>query len=241
MSAPAPSESQAILLSSFDRNDRFATELAYLSKFCGKTLTTKNEPRKRALIQLVTFANTKAHLADLVNTIAGWREAKRPIDSHISEEIIGRCINLGHPEIALSLLANRPKYGVDLTSMSAAHKLLHELCRRAGGNQQSIESTDIEPQLSVTSSPLNDVLLLAALYPHYRLSEVYEDPISLAMILALCKSLPGEEVRQVEGDLLNIARERQSATAPIKIQLSNREKSWVHEGRPLIPYPVVWS
>lgn len=61
-------------------------------------------PRKRALVQLITFANTKEHLNELVEAMAGWREAKRLIDARISDELIGRCVNLNHPEMALSLL-----------------------------------------------------------------------------------------------------------------------------------------
>lgn len=241
-SAPTPLSQSSPSLSTgvVDRDVRFASELASFSKFCGKLPASKDEPRKRALVQLVTFANNKAHLDDLVEAISGWREAKRSIDTQTSDEILGRCVNLNQPQVALSLLANRPKYGVDLTSSSIAHKLLHSLCRRAEA-QSSLDSNDVEALSTVTSSAVNDVLLLVALYPQYRLPEVHEDPISLAMVLALFKSLPGEEVRQVEREILEVAGQRRASTAPVKVALAAKEKVWVDKGRPLVPYPVIWA
>jgi hypothetical protein len=222
-----------------DPNGRFLAELASITKFHGRTSATNEQPRKRALVHLIRFAHTKAHLDDFVRAIAGWRDAKRRIDTHTSREIIGRCINLGHPDVAVSLLANRPKFGVDLPSLHVARVLLQSLCERARAAAGS-DVLDANPAQPVRSSRLNDVLLLVALYPHYKLPEVYDEPVSLAMVLALCNS-EVEEARQVGGELMDAAQRRRTISTPAKMELSAREKEWVHEGRSLVPYPVVWA
>lgn len=158
----------------------------------------------------------------------------------MSREIIGRCINLRQPEVALFILADRPKFGVDLPSLYVARVLLQSLCERARENVPSV-AVDTECPSPVTSSRVNDVLLLAALYPQYKLPEVYDDPVSLAMVLALCESSTVDEARQVGADLMDAARLRRTISTPAKMELSDREKEWVHEGRSLVPYPVVWA
>lgn len=223
-----------------DRNGLFLAELASISKFCGRNPTTRKDPRKHALVHLIRFAYTKSHLDNFVDVVASWREAKRSIDPHTSREIIGRCINLRHPEVALLVLANRPKFGVDLPSLHVARTLLQSLCERAREGPLPV-TLDAEASTPVTSSRINDVLLLVALYSQYKLPEVYDDPVSLAMVLALCKSSTDDAVRQIEADLMDAARSRRTISTPVKMKLSDQEKVWVGEGRSLVPYPVEWA
>ena len=142
--------------------------------------------------------------------------------------------------MALLVLANRPKFGVDLPSLHVARTLLQSLCERAREGPLPV-TLDAEASTPVTSSRINDVLLLVALYSQYKLPEVYDDPVSLAMVLALCKSSTDDAVRQIEADLMDAARSRRTISTPVKMKLSDQEKVWVGEGRSLVPYPVEWA
>lgn len=238
--AASVSASPANVAPEADRDGRFLAELASISKFCGRNPTTRETPRMHALVHLTRFAHTRSHLDDLASVVAGWREARHSIDAHMSREIVGRCINLRHPEVALFILANRPKYGIDLPSLHVARVLLQSLCKRAREDAPPV-AVDAESSPPVTSSRVNDVFLLAALYPHYKLPEVYDDPVSLAMVLGFCTSSTDDAARQIGADLMDAARSRRTISTPVKIELSDREKEWVREGRSSIPYPVVWA
>lgn len=185
------------------------------------------------------LTHSKEHLDDLVDVIAGWRQAKRVVDSQTSDEIISRCINLKHPEVALSLIANRPKFGVDLTSLSVARNLLHSLCERA--QEAAITDMELDPLPSVTSSPFNDVIFMAALYPQYRLAEVFNDPISTAMLLSLTRSSQDEAARQLEKDLLEISAVHPRGGPAVRVEATGKERRWAEQGLKDLPYTVEFA
>lgn len=80
---------------------------------------------------------------------------------------LGRCITLGHPEIALETSQNRSKYGIDIPSIVTARRLLHALSR---------------PSSKITHQILSDTLQFAELYPIYGLPSASTDVFSCATV-----------------------------------------------------------
>lgn len=228
------------LLASATQNDRFTSELTSLAPFLGPKPQSKDSPRKRALIPLIALSQSPAHLAQLVDVFAKWRAARRSVDEHTAEEFLGRCVNLGAPETALRVLADRPKYGVDIPSVGMARALLASLAQRAKSSSPAAAHEGEEAATTVTTSAFNDVLLLAALYPAYKLPEIYDDPVSLAIVLATCKSVTSDEARQIEADLIAVAKTSNAKRGEkvFEVKVTERELAWATEGRELVPYPI---
>lgn len=221
-----------------NQRDTFDERREFIARLCGKHPVAKSTPTRDVLAPLVELVQNKMHLDDLTDIVAGWREAKRAIDPQTSGAIISRCVTLKHPEVALALLANRPRYGVDLTSLSSARSLLHSLCERA--QEASLADPESDDFASVTSSPFNDVVLLAALYPQYRLPEAFEDPITTGILLSLTKSSQSEEAQRLQQDLLDISKSRQGEST-VRVEASKEERSWAENGVKELPYTVEFS
>ncbi len=163
-STPSPSfvSPSSRFLSDASHRLRFNEARASLSKFCGNRPATRYLPRQSALLRLAALAQDSEDLEALIVTIVAWRQAKRQVNSQTSHEIISRCVKLGRPDLALRLLIDRPKYGVDLVSISVARALLHELIEVARRPTKSSKCTPV-------SSFQDDPFLLASLYPKFRL------------------------------------------------------------------------
>lgn len=103
---------------------------------------------------------------------------------------LGRCITLGHPEIALEALQNRSKYGVDIPSLETARRLLHALSR---------------PSSKITHQILSDTLQFAELYPTYGLPSASKDVFSCATVASAISRFVVESSGQEDPqtDLIN--------------------------------------
>jgi hypothetical protein len=228
----------ATVSSAADPLEQFVSARDHLARYLGKTPTSKDRPKRIALIPLIELAQNMSHLNDVVDAVAGWRQARRTLDVRVADAIIARCIELGHPEIALSLLANRPKFGMELPSLSNARSLLHALSKRSA-EAASVE-TDVDLDASVAASPFHDVLLLAALYPRYKLPEIYDDPISSAIVLSFLRSSTLDEARGLESELKEVIQSSRSQRSAISVGASPEEREWAEEGLNLLPYPITF-
>ena len=203
---------------------RFNEARESLSKFCGNTPATRYLPRHSALLQLAALAQDSEDLDALMVMIVEWRQAKRQVNSQTSNEIISRCMKLGRPDLALKLLANRPKYGVDLSSISVARALLHELIEAARSPVKSSKYTPV-------SSLQDDPFFLAALYPKFRLPEVWMEPVSSAMLASFGTSFPSKSTSHKRA--LALLKETTNAMpAEIHQDLSTtwKERRWANAG-----------
>ena len=93
----------------------------------------------------------------------------------------GRCTELNCPLLALKVFGDHPKYGLPLSSLSAARTLLHSLYRKY---------------------PLENMIAAVSLFGVNNLSPVTSDPASCAMLYAAClrsnnkhASLLGRDIR----------------------------------------------
>ena len=84
----------------------------------------------------------------------------------------GRCARLKHPEMALKALQDRPKYGMDVTSLTSARRLLHAL---------SLPRT----REGDASQTLFECLAFAELYPLYNLPPASSDIVSCAILASV--------------------------------------------------------
>lgn len=132
----------------------------------------------------------------------------------------GRCLNLGRPDIALKVFAERPKYGLDIPSSIAARRILHSI-----GSQKPTSP-------SFTDSPINDALLLAGLYPYFRLPDLSSDAISLTFLLAtLSDGAKGGEISQWadQAKLLLDNLKKTVTGGATNLSMDKREKGWMKQ------------
>ncbi|KAF9519279.1 hypothetical protein BS47DRAFT_85888 [Hydnum rufescens UP504] len=228
-----------------ERHARFLVTHGSISRFCGKKPSTRYLPRHRALLELLDLVHSRAELDVFVDTIIGWRQAKRQVDLHTADCIITKCIDLGHPQVALMLIANRPKYGIDLSSLSTARALLHALVQHARPSSPTAsESASVEPRSPVTSSALDDAFLAAALYPQFRLPEVSTDPISSAMLLSLSNSIDDAEARKRASALkreLEAQKDGIRSGSAKSLFATKKERAWGADGMLLLPPELRWQ
>jgi hypothetical protein len=114
------------------------------------------------------------------------------VDSQTAELFLRKCIGNRVPQLALQVLLERPKYGVDLPNLAVARSLLHELVRDA------LRTLDHDPLPSpgtpCTSSNVDDAFALAALYPIFSLPPAQTDIVSLALLAPLLQTPRGCEL-----------------------------------------------
>ncbi|KAF8325187.1 uncharacterized protein EI90DRAFT_3157041 [Cantharellus anzutake] len=182
-SAPTISSSQT--LSDESRRMVFIAARESLRKFCGKTPATRQSPPRHALLKLVALSQDSDDLDVLRDALVEWRKARRQVDAFTSNRILARCVELRRPDLALWLLVDRPKYGVDLSSISVARSLLHELTTVARNPAEF-------PKCAPVSSFQNDPFLFAALYPKFRLPEVWVDPVSASTLASFGMMFPSK-------------------------------------------------
>ena len=228
-----------------ERHARFVAVHESISRFCGKKPSTRYLPRKRALLQLLDLVQTKEEIDIFVGTIIGWREAKRQVDLHTADCILTKLIDLGHPQVALMLIANRPKYGIDMSSLTTARALLHALVQHAKPSASvGSGSPSFEPRPPVTSSAVDDAFLAVALYPQFRLPEVSIDPISSAMLLSLSESVEDAEVRKRANVLKRELEKKKDAIwrgTANTLSATTRERAWGADGMLLLPPELRWQ
>jgi hypothetical protein len=123
---------------------------------------------------------------------------------------------------------------MDLPSSAAARRILRSINTQQSRNPESAPS--------FTGSPVKDALLLAGLYPHYRLPEFSSDASSLAYLLStLCREAKAGENTEIVDQtkiFLNHLKEAASSTwtvqkkekASVKKSLENVKELVVAQG-----------
>lgn len=146
--------------------------------------------------------------------------------------LLGRCVTLRRPDVALKILTQRNKYGLDLPDLTSARDLLHTIFVRAVKPTPFDLSLDAEAK-PFTASHHDDALLLAALYPPFRLGEVSQDPISSALLISMFTLAPpaGQDTtaKTLAKDLLTMVKTRKARTLDAKDD-PHRQQVWLrHE------------
>jgi hypothetical protein len=166
----------------------FNTLVEHVFKLSGPKPAIKGpQARNSAWMQLLSLATTSEQLEQVASMFPGWGEARREFNDHIGymliralfrstvpssfSLVIGRCVELDCPILALKVFGNHSKYSIPL-SLEGARHLLYSLHLR-----HSIEDT-------ITAS---------ALYGVYRLLPVSKDPTSSAILTYACLSHPNEK------------------------------------------------
>ena len=184
------------------------------------------QPPRRSTVTLLTgLSETKEDLEKALEVIAAWRTVAMPPDSKTADDFIGmsasswrcvlsdihylgRCIHLRHPEIALEVVVNRPKYGMDMPSLNTARRLLQGLSQaREGYNEEQI---------------LNECLALAEVYPVYGFPPATQDVVSCSILAkVLFRRIKDNRIRKDQG-----SEELTQAWCAIVAELKSAIKSW---------------
>ncbi|KAG8882305.1 hypothetical protein FRB97_008413 [Tulasnella sp. 331] len=139
--------------------------------------------RQNAVRNVLAWTDTPEQLEAAAELIPAMRRAGVTVAEETSRDLIGRCITLRRPDIALKILTQRNKYGVDL-DLKSARDILHSIFVRAVKPSPTDASLDADAK-PLTASHHEDALLLAALYPHFKLIRASQDPISSAILLSM--------------------------------------------------------
>lgn len=146
----------------------------------------KHAPARANLALMTAWASTRAELLEIVDVFRVYRAKQWPIDELNRIDFIGRCRSLKAPDIALAVLYHRPKFGIDIPSLSSARVLMHSLlitpCPPPGA-----EGTPLPEDIALpTSTPLSHALLLANLFDMYALPPAETDEVTRALLLGGC-------------------------------------------------------
>lgn len=153
--------------------------------------------RHGALRQLAALADTPEQLRNVAALFPDWARCGYTLDDDTATTYIGRCISMGKPQIAVTLLLNGHKHKFNLPSLPVARKLLQAL-------------------IASGTSTLRNTLSYAAIYTAYHLPPAAEDPASCAMLINACLKAGTPEALQVAEEFSKLAeaarlREREGA------------------------------
>ncbi|KAF8577679.1 hypothetical protein K439DRAFT_1664124 [Ramaria rubella] len=132
----------------------------------------RQPPRRTTVLRLAALSDTKEDLERVVEVIGAWRNAPLPHSASTSEQFIGRCARLGHLDVALKVLQDRPKYGLDIPSLPCARRFLQALSRQP--------TPEHDP-----TRVLTDCLALAELYPLYGFPPASNDVVSCTILASV--------------------------------------------------------
>ncbi|OCF30399.1 hypothetical protein I316_07967 [Kwoniella heveanensis BCC8398] len=126
-----------------------------------KTLQYKpknNRISVQALRQVVACTEEADQLNELKSIIRACRAGRLQITKKTASEIVGRCINLGKPQLASELISNHSQYGLPAIDQPTLIKLHHALSASSPSSSQSLSS----PKLPSTQ-PISPTLSLLRL------------------------------------------------------------------------------
>ena len=130
------------------------------------------------------------------------------------------------------MLSQRPKYGLDIPDLKSARSLLHSIFRRATNPTPAETALNAEAQ-PFTKSHLDDALLLAALYPRFKLGDVSSDPISATLMISMFARAEGstdggESLKAVAQNVAadSAAKLNQGQEGPSAGTVPNRQSVW---------------
>ena len=157
--------------------------MEYVTDRSGRKRAIKaGQVRQTAWLRLFQLANSPEQLEMVAELLPRWRDSGkefRPVhaEAFVREFSVqflsyyhakvnqGRCEELKCPKLALKVFGDHSKYGLGLSSLSAARHMLHSL---------------------YSKYPLSDSMTVAALFGVYKLPPVSSDPAACSMLYAAC-------------------------------------------------------
>ncbi|KAK8847566.1 hypothetical protein IAR55_005425 [Kwoniella newhampshirensis] len=106
----------------------------------------------QGLRQVVACSEGEDEIAELKKVVRAWKVAGMKVTKRTGAEIVGRCCNLGRPEVAAELVSNREQYGLPDLDQPIMIKLHHAL----------LTSSRLPPRLPATQ-PISPTLTLLRL------------------------------------------------------------------------------
>ena len=224
-------------LSPEERLRRFNRLHKYVSDRTGikPRVSDGGQVRMSAWLHLFSLATTKEQLENVTEVFPKWRESRKPWSTTHCEQFVrayfclpvllnsiyiyvvifylGRCEELGCPQLALKVFGDHSKYGFDL-SEKAARQLLHSLH---------------------LEHPLSDTMTLVALYQVYKLPPISNDVVASSMVASACFKAGTPESLTVAKALLPALEKRLKKTDPKSMEypkdwkerLQAKEKTWL--------------
>ncbi|GBE85250.1 hypothetical protein SCP_0704370 [Sparassis crispa] len=199
------------------RLTRFNDTRKFVSDRIGRKPAVKVPQVRNATWQhLFGLATTKEQMEGIVEMFPLWRDSKRKFNPQNVELFVRRCEELKCPTLALQVFSDHPKYGFDLSSLTAARRLLHSLH---------------------VEHPLQYTITLSALFRVYKLPVVSSDLLSCAMLTSACfkhgthqsLAIASEMVphlmtllEKVEPETMQLPRESME-----RAKESGKEKAWL--------------
>ncbi|KAH7107340.1 hypothetical protein BKA62DRAFT_683073 [Auriculariales sp. MPI-PUGE-AT-0066] len=162
------------------RRDKFDQQMLYARQLLRSSLHWQRKLVRHGIFRrLAELADEPEQLRNVAALFPDWSHNGYTLDDASAETYIGRCISIGRPQIAVTLLINAGKHKFHLPSLSVARKLLQSLI--ANG-------TTIKNMLSYVS-----------LYNAYGLPAAITDPATCAMVIDAC-------IKNGSAEALEIAR-----------------------------------
>ncbi|KIO25898.1 hypothetical protein M407DRAFT_243910 [Tulasnella calospora MUT 4182] len=161
---------------------------------------SRPKAKKTAIRSILRWADSPAQLWMVRDLIADMRKAKIGLHEDTAKEFLGRCISLHQPDIALHVLAERPRYRLDL-DLNTARDLLHSIFIRAT-HATPLAHKKADEWKPFTASHHQDALFVAGLYPRFGLGEATEDPVASALLMSMFatnRTTSTSDMPQVEG------------------------------------------
>jgi hypothetical protein len=106
---------------------------------------------------------------------------------------IGRCCELGTPELALRILGDRPRHGLSLPSLAAGRRLLFALSAPPRASHETETGASV---------PLQDVVTTAALFNVSSLPPINADVYACAFVLRACYRATDETKTHKEAEAI---------------------------------------
>ncbi|EMD39712.1 hypothetical protein CERSUDRAFT_150376 [Gelatoporia subvermispora B] len=196
------------------RLKRFSDAYQFASERIGRNALQRPPYARHTMWRnLFMLASTKEQLEQVVELFPKWRDAGKHFSPEDAEALVRRCEELDCPKLALQVFGDHPKYGMDLSSAKAARHLLHSLHQ---------------------SHPLEDTMLLVALWNIYKLPPISSDLISCAMLTSTCFKHGSQESLLIANEMLPHLQKLLAETAPTSVQYPERrvaqpekEKAWL--------------
>ncbi|KAG8906683.1 hypothetical protein FRB99_006384 [Tulasnella sp. 403] len=228
------------------RAARFESYKATLLQRCSPTRDASLPPARKTSIQnLVTYTDTPEQLEAIPELLNAMRKAKVPLHRDGPSAFIRRCVSLRRPDIALKVLSDRPKYGLDMPDIEVARDLMHAIYIQGLVSGSLFRPPTGEVERSASSKPFlksfqEDALLLAGLYPHFGLGEAARDPITSTLLIGMfagAKPKPAESetsgpnsqeiIHSLASDLLGAIKRNEvlDVNAP---QVPRRQRNWLY-------------
>ncbi|KDQ60487.1 hypothetical protein JAAARDRAFT_68008 [Jaapia argillacea MUCL 33604] len=149
-----------------ERLKKFNDLRQYVSDRIGKRRAIRREQiRDSAWNHLWDLASTKEQMEQVVEMFPAWKAMGKVFTQTHAEQFVRRCEELKCPTLALDVFSDKVKYGLSLTQLPTARRLLHSLH---------------------LTTPLSNTIALSALFSLYKLPPISKDLVSCSMLMSAC-------------------------------------------------------